>query len=160
EATNWAEYVSIPFYPGEELLVEKATTDLVSVEHAIDGIVELLRNGDRKAALQMVTERALPSIQRSDAAVWRDLELNQHEAHVAGTRITASTRRRGLIAEIIGAFFAVVSAYLGVRVLVQYLAWSAERSADLEQFAGRVAHDIRSPLGSVSLALYIMQANK
>jgi signal transduction histidine kinase len=62
--------------------------------------------------------------------------------------------------EIIGAFFAALSAYLGVRVLVQYLAWSAERSADLEQFAGRVAHDIRSPLGSVSLALYIIQANK
>jgi signal transduction histidine kinase len=62
--------------------------------------------------------------------------------------------------DLVSAFFAIAAAYFGVRVLVRYLAWSAERSAELENFAGRVAHDIRSPIGSVSLALEIMERNK
>jgi signal transduction histidine kinase len=92
--------------------------------------------------------------------VARNLELNRHEAQAAAMRITASTRKRGLLPEFAGAFFAVALAYFGVRVLTRYLAWSAERSAELEQFAGRVAHDIRSPLGSVSLTLGIVEQNK
>jgi len=47
-----------------------------------------------------------------------------------------------------------------VRLLTQYLAWARERSGELEQFAGRVAHDIRSPLGSAALALEIAQRGK
>ena len=108
----------------------------------------------------MAAERALPAIERADTGVARNLELNRHEAQVAATRIAASTRKQGLLPEFVGAFFALASAYFGVRVLVRYLAWSAERSAELEQFAGRVAHDIRSPLGSVSLTLDIVKGNK
>ena len=65
-----------------------------------------------------------------------------------------------LLPECVGAIFAVAAAYFGVRVLIRYLEWSAERSAELEQFAGRVAHDIRSPLGSVRLLSRIVQTNK
>jgi signal transduction histidine kinase len=108
----------------------------------------------------MAAERALPAIDRSDADVARNLELNRREAQVAAMRITASTRNRGLMPEFVGAFFAVALAYFGVRVLMRYLAWAAERSAELEQFAGRVAHDIRSPLGSVSLTLDTVQRRK
>jgi signal transduction histidine kinase len=108
----------------------------------------------------MAAERAVPSIERADTGVARNLELNRHEAQVAATRIAASTRKQGLLPEFVGAFFALASAYFGVRVLVRYLAWSAERSAELEQFVGRVAHDIRSPLGSVSLTLDIVKRNK
>src|SRR5262249_20625089 len=40
-----------------------------------------------------------------------------------------------------------------VRIVVRYAAVLRSRLVHLEQFAGRVAHDIRSPLTSVSLAL-------
>jgi signal transduction histidine kinase len=156
-ATSWARYVSIPFYPGEELLVKKVGPELTNVDEAIHGIVERLHAGDREGALRIGAERALPSIERSDAGVARNLELNRQEAQSAALRITASTRSRGLLPEFVGALFAAAAAFLGVRVLVRYLAWAAERSAELEQFAGRVAHDIRSPLGSVSLTLDIVQ---
>jgi signal transduction histidine kinase len=159
-ARSWAQYLSIPFYPGEPVLVEEVEPHLKSTEHAVDGIVERLHEGDREGALREIAVRAMPAIARSDAGVARNLELNRHEAQAAATRITASTRSRGLMPEFVGAFFAVALAYFGVRVLVRYLAWSAERSAELEHFVGRVAHDIRSPLGSVSLTLEIVQRKK
>jgi signal transduction histidine kinase len=62
--------------------------------------------------------------------------------------------------ELIGAIFALAAAFFGVRLLTQYLAWARERSGELEQFASRVAHDIRSPLGSASIALEIAQRGK
>jgi signal transduction histidine kinase len=159
-ATSWAHYLSYPFYSGEQALAQQVEPELISVERAIDGIVERLHEGDRADALGMVDDRALPSIARADTGVARNLELNEQEARAAATTIAASTRERGLFPEFVGAFFALASAYFGVRVLVQYLAWSAERSAELEQFVGRVAHDIRSPLGAVSLTLDLVKRNK
>jgi signal transduction histidine kinase len=150
----------VPFYPGEQKLVEVVEPDIVSAEQAVDDIVARLREGDRKAAIRLIDSRALPSASRSEAGLARILELNRHEAQLAATRITASTRQRGWVPELLGAFFAIAVAYFGVRVLVRYLEWSAERSEELEHFAGRVAHDIRSPLGSVSLTLEIVQRNK
>jgi signal transduction histidine kinase len=159
-AKSWARYLSIPFYPGEHLLVERVQPDLTSAERALDGVVERLHHRDRAGALRMAAESAQPSIARSDEGLARNLELNRREAQTAATRIAASTRERGLIPEFVGAFFAVAAAYFGVRVLVRYLRWSAEQSAELEQFAGRVAHDIRSPLGSLSIALEVMEKRK
>jgi signal transduction histidine kinase len=159
-ATSWAHYLSYPFYPGENRLAERVEPVLASVEDAIDGIVQRLHHGDLEGALRMAAERALPSIDRCDNEVAQNLELNRHEAEAAATRIAASSRERGLMPEFVAAFFAIALAYFGVRVLARYLAWSAERSVELEQFAGRVAHDIRSPLGSVSLTLDIVQRNK
>jgi signal transduction histidine kinase len=156
-ATSWARYVSFPFYSGERSLAERVEPELASVEQAIDGVVERLRTGDREGALGIAASSALPSIETSDTGVASDVELNRREASLAATRIAASTRERGLLPEVVGAFFAVAAAYFGVRVLARYLAWSAARSAELEQFAGRVAHDIRSPLGSVSLTLELVK---
>jgi signal transduction histidine kinase len=159
-AISWVQYRAEPFYPGERLLAEGVEPDLTSLEHAVDGIVEQLHEGDREGALRVVAVSALPLIARTDVGLARILELNRQEAQTAAMRITASTRSRGLLPELVGAFFAVAAAYFGVRVLVRYLEWSAERSAELEQFAGRVAHDIRSPIGSASLALEIVQKRK
>jgi signal transduction histidine kinase len=159
-ATSWARYLSLPFYPGEQLLAERVEPDLKSAELEVDGVVDRLHHRDRAGARQASAERARPAIERADAGLGRNLELNRHEAETTATRIAASTRKRGLIPEFVGVFFAIAAAYFGVRVLIRYLRWSAERSAELEQFAGRVAHDIRSPLGSVSIALDVMQKSK
>jgi signal transduction histidine kinase len=159
-ATNWAQYLSYPFYPGEKALVEKVDPDLTSVEEATGTVVERLNDGDTEGGIRAGADRALPSIARADANLAYNLELNRREAQAAAMRITASTRQRGLLPEFMGAFFAIALAYFGVRILIRYLAWSAERSAELEQFAGRVAHDIRSPLGSVELTLELVQKNK
>jgi signal transduction histidine kinase len=48
---------------------------------------------------------------------------------------------------------AIIAGYVVIRVTRHYLDTLGTRMSDLELFAGRVAHDIRSPLTSVSLAV-------
>jgi signal transduction histidine kinase len=102
----------------------------------------------------------LPSIARVDHGLEEILLFNRQEAQSAAMRIAATTRPGGILPELLGTLFVAAASYFGVRVLVRYLAWASERSAELEQFAGRVAHDIRSPLGSVSLAVEAARRRK
>jgi signal transduction histidine kinase len=157
---SWKKYLSVPFYPQEAELVGKAEQGLVDVGAGIDEIVERLRKGNREAAIRAIDDRVLPSVPRVDDALGTILLLNRQEAQTAAMRIAATTRPGGLLPELMGMLFAVAASYFGVRVLVRYLAWAAERSAELEEFAGRVAHDIRSPLGSVSLAVDLARRSK
>ena len=156
-ATYWAKYVSIPFYPGERELVKQVEPNVTRAELAVKDVSERLHRGDRRGALRAIDGRALPSIERTDEGLARLLQLNGREAQDAATRILASRRPWGLLPELAGSFFALAAACFGVRLLIRYLAWAAERSAELEHFAGRVAHDIRSPLGSASLAIELVQ---
>jgi hypothetical protein len=114
---------------------------------AIDELVERLRKGNREDAVLAIDARVLPSVARVDDALVEILLLNREHAQSSAMRIAATTRPGGIVPELLGALFAVAASYFGVRVLVRYLAWAAERSAELEQFAGRVAHDIRSRRG-------------
>jgi signal transduction histidine kinase len=157
---NWEKYASVPFYPHEAELVGRAQQNLLDVGAAIDEIVERLRKGNREAAIRAIDARVLPSVARVDDVLEEILLLNRQEAQSAAMRIAATTRPAGLLPDLMGILFAVAASYFGVRVLVRYLAWAAERSAELEEFAGRVAHDIRSPLGSVSLAVDIARRSK
>jgi signal transduction histidine kinase len=159
-AASWAKYVSIPFYPGERELVQRVEPDVVSVGRAVDEASERLHHGDREGALRVFDRRAPPSIERADKGLDTLIQFNAREAQKSAERILASKRPLGFLPDVVAAFFAVAAAYFGVRLLSQYLAWAAGRSAELEHFAGRVAHDIRSPLGSVSLTLDHVQRGK
>jgi signal transduction histidine kinase len=159
-AASWARYVSIPFYPGEREIVEKVETGVAEAALAAEDVSKRLRHGDRGGALRSIDRRALPSMERTGEGLERLIQLNARHAREAADRILASQRPWGLLPELIGALFAIAAAYFGVRLLTQYLAWARERSGELEQFAGRVAHDIRSPLGSAALALDIAQRGK
>ncbi len=159
-ARSWAKYVSVPFYPGEREIAAGVAAELEPLALALDEVVERTRQGDRRGALRAIEDRALPAIARSSGGTDHLLELNRSEAEAGATRIAASARSRGIVPELVGAFFAVLAAYFGVRVIVRYLAWAAQRSAELERFAGRVAHDIRSPLGAASLALDVARRHE
>jgi len=156
-AEHWTNYLSIPFYPGERELVEPVALEVADVGRAVDEVTERLRRGDRAGALGVVDGSAMAAISRADDGIVRLLEFNAREAQSAAQRILASRRPWGFLPDIVGALFAAAAAYFGVRLVMQYLAWAAERSAELEGFAGRVAHDIRSPLGAASLALDLAQ---
>jgi signal transduction histidine kinase len=161
EATAfWTRYVSIPFYPGERPIAENVGVDVSRARLAADDVSERLRRGDREAALRIVDQRALPSIEHAYQGIERLIQFNAREAQSAATRILASRRPWGLVPELMGLVFGAAAAYFGVRLLIQYLAWAADRSRELELFAGRVAHDIRSPLGSATLAVELAQGGK
>ena len=159
-AASWARYLSIPFYSGERQLVESVKPAVAGAALEAEEVSARLRHRDREGALREIDERALPAMEQASEGFERLIQFNAKEVRAAATSILASRRPLGFLPELIGAFFALAAAWFGVRLLTQYLAWARERSGELEQFAGRVAHDIRSPLGSAALALEIAQRGK
>jgi signal transduction histidine kinase len=98
--------------------------------------------------------------------LWSDLEtliqINDHKANLSLARILAI--RRSLVVTFLGIGLAAIGGLIilgrwSVRQLVRrdeqagrYARVLEERNRDLDAFAGHVAHDIRGPLSTISLA--------
>jgi len=95
------------------------------------------------------------------------LDVDAREAEQMAAQIEKTHERANRLAwelDALSAVLAAVAAWLAVRAVRQVLHLQEEnrqlmeRKADeLEQFAGRVAHDVLSPLTSVSMALSLAQ---
>jgi len=95
------------------------------------------------------------------------LDVDAREAREMADRIETTHERANRLAlelDALSAVLAAIAAWLAVRAVRQVLHLQEEnrqlmeRKADeLEQFAGRVAHDVLSPLTSVSMALSLAQ---
>src|SRR5262249_23658673 len=85
-----------------------------------------------------------------------DIQFNaKHAADLAAHIEASRARQRRLGGALMGAsaVFALVAGFAVARVLMGYAAMTRTRIAELERFNGRVAHDIRSPLGAVTFAI-------
>jgi len=97
------------------------------------------------------------------AAITRDIEENAEQSHSLALSIARVQRRAMFLAVGLAGLCVAITIFgaAAVRRVVAQRAMFAEerrklletRATELEQFAGRVAHDILSPLGTVSLAL-------
>jgi signal transduction histidine kinase len=95
------------------------------------------------------------------------LDVDAREAEELAARIETVHERADHLAlelDALSAVLAAVAAALAVRAVRQVLRLQEEnrqlmqrKAEELEQFAGRVAHDVLSPLSSVSLALSLVQ---
>lgn len=152
-AQSWASYSVLPPFPGEQDLIVRNESKLHRMSASIDRVLEQLGAEDRQAALDELSLHTVPAIAQADEGIRDALDLNRREARESATRIARLARSWGLLPDVVSACLALAAAYFVIRVVRRYWALSEERSADLEHFAGRVAHDIRSPLGSVSLSV-------
>jgi len=106
-------------------------------------------------------EQFEPALERTDAAAGTLQGLNETEARAHATRILQTRHRATLIATLLGGVslaIAFFTTFLVLRVLraraqlaQRYMLVQRERNAELEAFAGRVAHDLRDPLGAIAL---------
>ena len=97
------------------------------------------------------------------AAITRDIEQNAEQSHSLALSIARVQRRSMFLAVGLAGLCVAITIFGAAavrRVVAQRAAFAEERrklletrATELEQFAGRVAHDILSPLGTVSLAL-------
>lgn len=96
----------------------------------------------------------------------RLIEINRREARDDQAAIAALQRRGLAIDGAIGAVTLALAVGVGVALIRslrrqralahRYLAQSAERSRELEAFAGRVAHDLRGPLAPVVMSAELL----
>jgi signal transduction histidine kinase len=152
---SWRAYLELPIFPGERDVERKAEADMFEMHTSIDRVASFLAVGAHDDAVREAAI-ARPLVARVDGDVNSIATTNRQIAMGSADRIAQlrkESRKWGLILDAISVCFALACAWVVTRVVRRLWSQSAERAAELEHFAGRVAHDIRSPLSTVSLAL-------
>jgi signal transduction histidine kinase len=153
---TWHRYRLLPTSPGEEAQWPRVDTDLDRVSDALAVTIEASRAGRLQEADSRFHEQLTPAFDWLDDGIAR---IKDHE-HRAGT---AAAARIAYLANLTTLAFAGVAAFsvvltvlaaaLAIRVVRRYERSLRDRADDLEQFAGRVAHDLKGPLTSTAAAL-------
>lgn len=159
-------YLALPTYAGERSMWQKLQHDLAQVDRTVAALlahVEQAPVGPR-TPLRLAAQDAV------DHAVVTLRELIDFDARHAAEDATEIKRARvradriALTLDGVSALFTLLVAWLVVRALRSYERVREEhnqliasRADELEQFAGRVAHDILSPLSATSVALQLLR---
>ncbi|WP_437304524.1 sensor histidine kinase [Sorangium sp. So ce388] len=156
-------YLGMPVYPGELKQWQTVAQELGKLGMDVDRVLSLVAKGDPDQANKLMDDALRADFNATSEAVIASIELNAQHARRLAIEIAANrvrSRRIALVlntASVTFALLACTAAAVQIRRQVRLL-WRQgvllERRADeLEQFAGRVAHDVLSPLGTVALAL-------
>jgi signal transduction histidine kinase len=151
----WQRYRLLPTFPGEADLWPRVDADLARLGEALAVALEAARAGRRDDALERLRDRVAPACDRLDAAIARIVESDRSSGLASAARIEAlaglAVRASAAVA-LLTVALTLLTAVLAIRVVHRYESSLRDRSDDLEQFAGRVAHDLKAPLGSAGAA--------
>lgn len=155
-------YQSLPTYPGEQAAWQRAKVELGRVDAELASVISALQRDDLAAAKAVEVQLDATS---EDASTALSLDIDVNVA--AAAQLAAGIEKRrvqglawAMILDGAGVLLAVGAAMLALRVsrahsrAVQALRALAERKAEeLDQFAERMAHDVRGPLSVVGISL-------
>lgn len=153
---DWSAYVALPPYPGEEDLWTTILGKKRAMDDSIGRVLGASAAGDGRGASREFNERAEPLFEGIDAGLQRAVDINARSSARLAGRISELRSREltlGRILDALSALLAVSAALLVIHFARRFARMTEQRVSELEHFAGRVAHDIRSPLMSVGLAL-------
>jgi signal transduction histidine kinase len=160
-----ARYQALPEFPGEPTLFAGARPEVTATEAAASRVSEALRSSDLNRARQSLSDERRAAV-LADDRLEALVAFNVEKAESLGRDITAvrlSTRRIAFALDALSVALAglatglsIVTVRRVVRALQQASDQAERKSMELDRFAGRVAHDILSPLGAMHLALSVM----
>ncbi len=160
-ATAARSYIPLVTYPGEATAWAQLSEDTAEVDRRTIPALELSRqNKDREA------RETMTAIQPLFDAVDRDVEelvaINQREVQRSARRVRELRATEVLRRAVLGGATILLTLLTGLGVarlisrketaLRRYAMLLEERNRELDAFAGRVAHDLRGSLGTISLA--------
>jgi signal transduction histidine kinase len=150
---TWVQEKQTPVYPGEIERWVGIEAAIAAVNEASERILAATKRDDPEA---LVYNSLKPSVDRLAEELLDDVQFNAQRAEDLAAKIAAArTRQRTIAAALEGAsaLFALIAGVVVARVLQGYVRMMNARIAELDLFAARVAHDIRNPLTSASLAI-------
>ena len=162
-----AAELSTPEFPGESDLADEMVRSL----ETLDARTAALRASTTAPAEVRVarTRDWLASAKLADDAIARLARFNIDQGELEARTIQAIERRAQAITLAMFAatlVVAVIAAVLTLRLLRQtdreaaiHERFLRDRADELEAFAGRVAHDLKDPLGALSMRLGVMRAH-
>ncbi|HEX2570785.1 MAG TPA: ATP-binding protein [Polyangia bacterium] len=161
-------YQAYPAFPGERQLMAQVTRRLGALDGALDRTLRLAEQGDRAAARTLLYGEFTDAVRDFDQDLLRIVQLNLAEVEWSSREIDRIHARSQWLALGLGGFGTLVAAAMTFaahralsdrqRLLAQHNQMLEARAHELEVFAGRVAHDLKTPLATLSL--YLSQARR
>ncbi len=156
----WGAYTSLPMFPGERTLQPGLARGLSELDSLISRLLFDTREGDRTRARDDFEREVKPFFDEIDERLNEAEELNANGSAEAAATVESVQEAMQLLSAILSvscALLGVIAAIVAVRLWTQYQRATDQQIAELELFAGRVAHDIRGPLSSVGLAIAVAE---
>jgi signal transduction histidine kinase len=155
------QYEPLATFSGEHAVWDSLWADILSLEGPLQKAVELSRNNrDAAARAEVIAiDQHFENVERDAKQL---IEVNRDEADRSVAQIETQQRQSRIFlgaVTLAGTFLAIFAAAWVTRAVRQrdwQIAKAAllmeERNRELDSFAGRVAHDLRGPLSTISLA--------
>jgi len=155
-------FQALPMSDAERALFPRLVANVRAFDEAVERALVKARNGEATPVREL-----LPFGDAAAAQAQHLLDTDAREAQEMAARIEAVHERANRLAlelDALCAVLAAIAAALVGRAVRHVLRLQEEnrrlierKAEELEQFAGRVAHDVLSPLSAVSLALSLVQ---
>lgn len=160
-------YRLLPAFPDEAEHIAAIARDIALVEEALRAAMEAADQGSPSAAERMLGGEFHRHVERADGSVQTLLLLNTRQTREMAARIAEARRRSASLGGVLGGLSvgaALLASGLALRalrrqhrLLNEHADVLAARATELEAFAGRVAHDLKNPLGALALKLVSVQ---
>jgi len=158
-----AAYVKLPMLPGEDRLWAEVSVEVERVARSFDEIFARYARHDDRGAVALIQTNLTDEADAAARAIDTSVDFIASAAARMAHDIEAIRARAAVIQGALGSVAAVLTILAGclllrtvqqhTRLLEAHGRLLERRADELEQFAGRVAHDILSPLQTTTLAL-------
>lgn len=142
-------YLALPVAPGEQNLWR----DVIAAKRSFDDAIVSSAPAERVATTAEDLDTALTRALDFNVVRSRDLAVEVREVRRSTLRTAVGLDVACTAIAIIGALFLRRVVRMHDALLDRHRELQEQRTTELEQFAGRIAHDIMSPLGTVAIAL-------
>jgi signal transduction histidine kinase len=156
-------YLQLTPLPGEGALWTSMRRDLDAAVGLARSVIQARARGDGATAAAMLRTEANPAFDRAAATVHDTLEFDVRTSQLLAREVRdvrARTTRQIILLDSLATAFALAAAFVAFRfsrthddLLQRHNDLLEERVTDLDRFAGRVAHDVLSPLDAVGLGI-------
>ena len=166
--SHLAEFRSLPTTTEELRLLNRLQTDVRAFDEAIERVLAQPASTSRELADALVrdvgvlADQALATageIVQLDARLAEDTALRIEEVHRRADRLALQMDTLCVLVAALAGWLVARALGRARRLETEHRELIERRAEELEQFAGRVAHDVLSPLATVGLALSVAQRN-
>jgi len=150
------EFIALSPIEGEAQIWNEAQAALESFRTHAHHVMQRMEDGDFAQADEHMIAHLQPSARDADEAVVRVIDVSARhssEAASAAERSRVGMTAVGLALDASSVLVSGIAVLVAVRAVRRHTRLVEERAHELEQFAARVAHDVRGPLSPALVAL-------
>jgi len=154
-------YLLLPDFPNEQVVSAKAAASIARLDRHLERAL---------ASEDSSREELTPLIRDANDGLSHLETFNIHHGLDQAHQIQALKRRSRVIALILSALSLLVACIASwfvwraarrqAQLAVEHEALLVNRATELEAFAGRIAHDLKDPLGTLALRLALIRAER